>query len=116
MHHKIGVHSRSMFPEFLPAEVSGRPPPPARRAAAPALFSDAENGAVVIARLEDQVTLKRYRRVDEGHVELRPESSKPEHEPIQVDLETQAFEVVGIAVGALIGNGFNGPEHENLGA
>ena len=28
-----------MFPELIPAEAPGRPPPPARRAAPPALFS-----------------------------------------------------------------------------
>ena len=75
--------------------------------------SDAENGEVIVARLGDQVTLKRYFRKDERHVELRPESTNPEHQPIQVDLEQVAFEVCGVAVGALIGDGFNGPEHEN---
>ena len=75
--------------------------------------SDAENGSVIVARVEDQVTLKRYFRMDEGHVELRPESSNPEHEPIQIDLKETAFEMVGIAVGALIGDGFNGPGFES---
>ena len=66
--------------------------------------SDAENGEVIVARLGDQVTLKRYFRKDERHVELRPESTNPEHQPIQVDLEQVAFEVCGgVAVGALIG-------------
>ena len=78
--------------------------------------SDAENGEVIVARLGDQVTLKRYFRKDERHVELRPESTNPEHQPIQVDLEQVAFEVCGVAVGALIGDGFNGPEHENWSA
>ena len=48
--------------------------------------SDAENGEVVVARLEGEVTLERYRRVDERRVQLRPESSNPEHQPIQIDL------------------------------
>ena len=78
--------------------------------------SDAENGEVVVARVEDEVTLKRYVRLDERHVELRPESTNPEHQPILIDLEQEAFEIAGIAVGALIGDGFNGPEHENWGA
>ena len=71
--------------------------------------SDANNGDVVVARLDEQVTLKRYFRVDERRVELRPESASPEHETIEVDLESQAFEICGIVVGALIGDGFNGP-------
>ena len=78
--------------------------------------SDAENGEVVVARVEDEVTLKRYVRLDERRVELRPESTNPEHQPILIDLEQEAFEIAGIAVGALIGDGFNGPEHENWGA
>ena len=73
----------------------------------------AENGEVIVARLEEEITLKRYFRMDERRVELRPESSNPEHQPIAVDLESDVFEIAGIAVGALIGDGFNGPEHEN---
>ena len=46
--------------------------------------SDAENGQVVVAKIGEELTLKRYRRVDERHVELRPESSNPEH---QADLD-----------------------------
>ena len=77
---------------------------------------DAENGDVVVARLDDQVTLKRYFRMDERRVELRPESANPEHQPIEVDLESQTLEICGVVVGALIGDGFNGPEHESWGA
>ena len=73
----------------------------------------AENGEVIVARLEEEITLKRYFRMDERRVELRPESTNPEHQPIEVDLESDVFEIAGIAVGALIGDGFNGPEHEN---
>ena len=73
----------------------------------------AENGEVIVARLEEEITLKRYFRMDERRVELRPESSNPEHQPIEVDLELEAFEIAGVAVGALIGDGFNGPEHED---
>ena len=72
--------------------------------------SDADNGAVIVARIGDQVTLKRFYRLDERRVELRPESTNPKHQPIEVDLETETFEVCGIVVGALLGDGFNGPE------
>ena len=74
--------------------------------------SDAENGQVVVAKIGEELTLKRFFRVDERHVELRPESTNPEHQPIQIDLEEEAFEIAGIAVGALIGDGFNGTEYE----
>ena len=62
------------------------------------------------------MTLKRFIGVDERRGELRPESSNPEQQPIKIDLETDAFEITGVAVGALIGDGFNGPEHEIWGA
>ena len=68
--------------------------------------SVAENGEVVVARLKDEVTPKRYVRTDERRVELRPESTNPGHQPIEVDLEKDAFEIAGVAVGALIGDGF----------
>ena len=41
----------------------------------------AKNGDVVVARLGDEVTLKRFVRLDERHVELRPDSHNPKHEP-----------------------------------
>ena len=71
------------------------------------------NGQVVVARIEDEVTLKRFVRLDERRVELRPESFEPGHETIEVDLEKEtAFAICGIAVGALIGDGFNRPGYE----
>lgn len=72
----------------------------------------AEDGDVVVARLEDEVTLKRYVRNDERHVELRPESTNTTHRPIKIDLKAEPFEIAGVAVGALIGDGFNHPEYE----
>lgn len=72
----------------------------------------ADDGDVVVARFEDSVTLKRYHRVDEQHVELHPKSTNPEHEVLQINLATDAFEIAGVAVGALIGDGFNRPEYD----
>ena len=73
----------------------------------------AENGDVVVARLEDEVTLKRYVRLDERRIELHPESTNPDHQPIRIDLEHDPFEIAGVAVGALIGDGFNRPGYED---
>ena len=78
--------------------------------------STAEHGEVIVARIGDQVTLKRYRRIDEQRVELRPESTNREHQPIEVDLKEETFEICGVAVGALLGDGFNGPEDVPWGA
>jgi len=52
----------------------------------------------VVARLGDEVTVKRLRR--RGHaVQLLPEN--PDFEPIEVDLRTQALAIEGIAVGVI---------------
>ena len=58
----------------------------------------AENGRIVVARLEDEVTVKRWRR--RGNiVHLLPEN--PDYEPIRVDLRRQPLVVEGIGVGVL---------------
>ena len=62
-----------------------------------------ESGQVVVARFGDEVTLKRFVRIDERHVELRPESDNPVHEVMRLDLAKHILNVDGVAVGALIG-------------
>jgi repressor LexA len=63
--------------------------------------SEVENGQIVVARLGDEVTVKRLRR--QAHVtdqiELLPEN--PRFEPIHVDLRTQELVIEGIGVGVL---------------
>ena len=72
--------------------------------------AEAEHRDVVVARIDDEVTLKRFFRISERWAELRPESTNPKHRPTEVDLEAADFAVAGVAVGALIGDGFNRPE------
>jgi len=61
---------------------------------------EARNGQVVVARVGDEVTVKRWRR--KGHaIELLPEN--PDFEPIVVDSRSDAFALEGIAVGLLRG-------------
>ena len=74
----------------------------------------AESGEVIVAKLEGEVTLKRYVRKDEQRIELHPESTNPEHRPIAVDLKADSFEIAGVAVGALIGGRFQPPELRGL--
>ena len=63
--------------------------------------ADPENGQVVVARLEDEVTVKRFRR--RGYqVQLLPEN--PDFQPIHVDVRKQPLVIEGIAVG-IIRNG-----------
>src|SRR5262245_2806313 len=59
---------------------------------------EARTGQVVVARLADEVTVKRFRR--RGHaVQLLPEN--PDFEPIEVDLRNEALVIEGIAVGVI---------------
>jgi repressor LexA len=58
----------------------------------------AENGQVVVARLDDDVTVKRFRQRG-AVVRLLPEN--PAYEPIRVDLREQALVIEGLAVGVL---------------
>jgi repressor LexA len=60
----------------------------------------AENGDIVVARIDDEVTVKRLHRTRQKHLlELLPENSS--YEPIKVDLREQAFAIEGISVGVL---------------
>jgi len=59
---------------------------------------DITNGQVVVARVEDDVTVKRFYR-EGSEVILKAENSK--FSPIKVDLEHQAFGIEGIAVGVI---------------
>ena len=53
---------------------------------------------IVVARVEDEVTVKRYRQ-DGSLVWLLPEND--EFEPIQVDLNEQAMVIEGVVVGVI---------------
>jgi repressor LexA len=60
----------------------------------------ASNGDIVVARIEEEVTVKRLRRTGQKHVvELLPEN--PDYKPIRVDLREQALTIEGISVGVL---------------
>ena len=58
----------------------------------------AKNGQIVVARLGDDVTVKRYRKTG-SVVELLPEN--PDFEPIQVNTNEDNFALEGLAVGLL---------------
>lgn len=62
---------------------------------------EVKNGQVVVARIDDEVTVKRLSRKGK-HVQLIAENE--EFSPIEVDLENQSFAIEGIAVG-IIRNG-----------
>ena len=60
----------------------------------------ADNGDIVVARIDDEVTVKRLHRTRQKHLlELLPENSS--YEPIKVDLREQSFAIEGVSVGVL---------------
>ncbi len=59
---------------------------------------EARNGQIVVARLEDEVTVKRFRR--RGHrVQQLPENI--DFQPIEVDLREQELVIEGLGVGVI---------------
>lgn len=59
-----------------------------------------KNGDIVVARIEDEVTVKRLQRTREKHiVQLLPENR--DYKPITVDLRAKAFAIEGLSVGVL---------------
>ena len=64
---------------------------------------EARDGDVVLARIGEEVTLKRFERNCKHAVEFQPESTNPDHEPIRADLRSDDVAIVGIVVGAIIG-------------
>jgi len=64
---------------------------------------DVKNGQVVVARIDDDVTVKRYKK-QRNKVLLLPENE--DFEPIEVNLKTDNFAIEGLAVGVLRNNSF----------
>lgn len=64
---------------------------------------EAKNGQIVVARLGDDVTVKRFKRTRSG-IELLPEN--PEFEPIVVPPDAPDFELEGLAVGLIRNSAF----------
>jgi repressor LexA len=61
---------------------------------------DARSGQIVVARLHNDVTVKRFKRQgNSSTVELLPEN--PDFAPIVVDLKEESLEIEGLVVGLL---------------
>jgi repressor LexA len=63
--------------------------------------SDARNDQIVVARLDDEVTVKRFRQRN-GIVELIAEN--PDFKPIIIDTGTRTLTIEGLAVGLIRGS------------
>ena len=62
--------------------------------------TEASNGQIIVARIDDDVTVKRLQRGRAKHqLSLLPEND--DYEPIVVDLREQEFAIEGLSVGVL---------------
>jgi repressor LexA len=62
--------------------------------------TDAQNGQIIVARIGEEVTVKRLQRTRSKHqLLLMPENAQ--YSPIEVDLREQEFAIEGISVGVL---------------
>jgi repressor LexA len=62
--------------------------------------SEARDGAIIVARIDDEVTVKRLRRPrGKGRLLLLAENDA--YEPIEVDLQHQSFAIEGLSVGVI---------------
>ena len=60
--------------------------------------AEARNGQIVVARLEDEVTVKRFEQA-RHRVWLRPEN--PDYAPIEIDLRHRELVIEGLVVGVI---------------
>ena len=65
---------------------------------------EARNGQIVVARLGDEVTVKRFKRSG-AVIELLPEN--PDFQPIRVQEGSEPFSIEGLAVGLIRTGGFD---------
>ena len=65
--------------------------------------SEPRDKDIVVARIGEEVVVKRFRRTGRKTIELQPESHNPEHKPIRVTPNTVDFEIVGTVVGVIVG-------------
>ncbi|GAA4087830.1 transcriptional repressor LexA [Zhongshania borealis] len=62
--------------------------------------SEARNGQIVVARIDNEVTVKRFQQQKSKHL-IALIAENPDYEPIQVDLREQDFAIEGLSVGVL---------------
>ena len=60
---------------------------------------EARSGEIIVARIDDEVTVKRLRRKSRRRLQLIAENR--DYAPIEVDLATQSFAIEGLSVGVL---------------
>ena len=62
--------------------------------------NQANSGDIVVARIDDEVTVKRFKKTRSKHlIELEPENA--DYSVIEIDLRAQHFEIEGLSVGVI---------------
>ena len=61
---------------------------------------EAANGQIVVARVEDEVTVKRFQRTRQRNRVLLIAENEA-YAPIEVDLKEQNFQIEGLSVGVI---------------
>ncbi len=62
---------------------------------------EARSGQIVVARLDDEVTVKRLQRDRKRRHQVRLLPENPEYNPIEVDLRHQSLVIEGLGVGVI---------------
>ena len=57
---------------------------------------------VVAARIDGDVVLRRYHRIDDRTAELRPESRSPRHATKRIGAESEDVEILGVVIGRML--------------
>ena len=65
--------------------------------------AEASDGDLVVARIGQEIVVRRLRRIDAGCVELQAESTNPKHRSVRIDGKSKDIEIVGVVVGAVVG-------------
>ena len=60
---------------------------------------ECKNGDIIVARLNDEVTVKTFRSSGEGEITLEPQNKK--FKPIKIDAVQEDFFLEGICVGVI---------------
>ncbi|MEE4298973.1 MAG: transcriptional repressor LexA [Pseudomonadales bacterium] len=61
----------------------------------------ARNGQIVVARIEDEVTVKRFQQDGRAKHRVTLIAENPDFDPIEVDLREQPFAIEGLGVGVI---------------
>ena len=60
------------------------------------------DGQIVLVRIEDQILLRRYHRLDERTVELKPQSTSRRHKASRIDTGSNDVEIIGVVIGRML--------------